>query len=857
MLFAASSEPKISTSIVGDTEVSVDDEKTAENALKTLVQSEKPRRVKVYLLEGDDWLDNGTGYCMGEVDMETQKAYFVVRNELDASDIILRLCLEGGIQYQRQQETLIVWTDLCGKDLALSFQENDGCADLCEFIVKVQQENISPLISLYYVLPAMSAGGDGPKEITELIAGPINYPPEYPSAGSLPAMLEVITQCCNSMYSRYKMLSFLVETHYFDKLFVLFHRLEAARDLTALHRLNDVVKVALYYNEPKIIEELVSLEQRMTGLAGVLEYDGTFPNFKACHREYLMDEARLKLVVEVPLPERQNEGSMDIFRKDFVLQYLKNVALPRSLEDLALHVLAGMIHANQMEIISFLNDPRANHNFLARLFDLYSVTLKAPVTQKHDGVRLIHQYVFVAKNNLSNQASDFFSALVRHGLLRLVKYALAAEDSTVRVLGIEILTAVIDQDVSLVNLPSNENKAVDELADDDENSHLHNTDPRPAHDEKHCHETSEAIKLNLMNDMALPLVLAKLLLTDTNAALKIQTYEAMKSLLCSTVFDVEYSGKEDLGDFSPDGTHEAYVKKYFESFYEHVAPLLFQTFTDLASDTNADISLAAEKKLQQDPVLFQHLCDLISFCCHEHESSICRAFFIKSRALDGIVRVLALNVHVTLKLGVLRCLKSLLLLDDHAFCRYVIERDLFKPFFTFFHTVTGENSLPNSLCLDLLEIIVKRSSLENFGCLAIHISQNYRAFLETKINYVSTGRDLLASAKKFKDRVKDSTVTSVDVDPDYYRDIQPSSPIAREENGYHRSAIELPLPHSGNPNTFSEDRDDGFVKRKREDVSESVSEKRNCLADREQISTNFQENTMEEDTSPRSMTIQP
>lgn len=98
-----------------------------------------PRRVKVYLLQGEDWLDNGTGYCVGEID--NGAPYFLVRNELDSEDVILKLFLEGSIQYQRQQETLIVWTDLSGKDLALSFKETEGCADLCEFIIKVQQES--------------------------------------------------------------------------------------------------------------------------------------------------------------------------------------------------------------------------------------------------------------------------------------------------------------------------------------------------------------------------------------------------------------------------------------------------------------------------------------------------------------------------------------------------------------------------------------------------------------------------------------------------------------------------------------------------------------------------------------------
>ncbi|GEQ68506.1 hypothetical protein JCM33374_g2174 [Metschnikowia sp. JCM 33374] len=803
---------------------------------------------------------------MGEIDAASRRPYFIVRNELDAEDVLLQSYLEGGIQYQRQQETLIVWTDLAGKDLALSFQENEGCADLCDFIVRVQQENLSPSISLYYVVTTMSpasASSDGPREITELIAGPIAYPPDTPTRDSLPEMLELMRSACNSMYLRYKVSAFLIDSHYFDRLFALFLRLEKSHDLEGLHCLNDIIKIALYFSEIRIVEELVSTEARVMGVVGILEYDRNFPDFKACHRDYLMDESRLKTVIDIPLPTCGPIDQMDIFRKDFVLQYLKNVVLPRNSEESALNLLSGMIHNNQIEIIDFLIDSSANDNFLQRLFDVYDPLSSASRTTKHDGVRLLHQYVFVAKTSPSNQSADFFNSLVNFGLLKMVKFALSEQESSLRVLGIEILTTVIDQDVSLVNLVSNENKEVDEL----ENIADHPKDSKDSKDSKEhedpeakeqIHEKSESIKLNLMNDMSLTLILGKLLLNDQNPALKIQTYEAIKNLLCSTVFDLDLANKEESNDFAGDderiNEHGMYVKRYFEAFYQQVAPTLFQTFIELATGSDSEI-LETQKKLQHDPILFQHLCDLISFCCHEHQSSIFRPFFTKSRALEGIVKILNLNVNVTLKLGVLRCFKSLILLDDHALCYYMIEHDLFEPFFKYFETVANENSLPNSSCLDLLEIIIRRSLNENFGCLAAHISQNYKAFLESKIEYVSTGRDLLASAKKFKERMKDITVTSVDVDQEYLRDPQPSSPISRDFNGFYQTEGQNECSQSYHDAIESLDQDDSFSKRKRENFPECASEKRTCKVERERMTTARQEdNPMEEEANPRGMT---
>ena len=59
-----------------------------------LTMGKTPRRVKVYLLKGEDWLDNGTGYCIGEIESETNKPYFIVRNEAESDNIILKSYLE-------------------------------------------------------------------------------------------------------------------------------------------------------------------------------------------------------------------------------------------------------------------------------------------------------------------------------------------------------------------------------------------------------------------------------------------------------------------------------------------------------------------------------------------------------------------------------------------------------------------------------------------------------------------------------------------------------------------------------------------------------------------------------------------
>lgn len=741
------------------------------------LKSKSPRRVKVYLLRGEDWLDNGTGYCMGQVDSELKKPYFIVRNELDSDDIILKSFLEGSIQYQRQQETLIVWTDLSGKDLALSFQENEGCADLCDFIARVQQGNLSPMISLYYVLSTMQeVNGDGPREITELVTGPITYPPLKPTKSSLDEVLESVNQGSNSQYTRSHISRFLIEEKYLQELFPIFQTAEKERDLRTLHQLSDIIKILLVYNESNLLEELLGSEQNVLGFVGILEYDREYPTFKACHREYLLDESKFKSVVEIPQSPQAANSDMSIFRHDFILNYLKNVVLARNLDDQALNILSSMIYNNQLEIINFLKDSKANSNLLPRLFALYDLNDEALLQKRRDGIKMLRQYVLVAKGQHSSQRPDFYSVLVKSGLFKMVKFALRDTESNTRVMGTELLVTIIEQDVSLVNSPTIDDQ-VDEL-DPPGREHSKETSTDDAY-----HENSESLGLNLESEMSLALVLGQLLLEDKNPGLKIQAYEAIKTLLCSASVSGDNSNGNEMMDDSELRNRESdpssNAKRYFAAFYEQVAPFLFRDFIDLASD-DAHRFTAAEKKVRSDPVLYQHLCDLISFCCREHEPSICRPFFFNNNVMKGILRILRSKLNITLKLGVMRCFKSIILLNDYPFCRHIIDNNLFKDYFDYFESVANENSLANSLCLDLLEIIIRRSLGKNYRQIAMHIYNVYKPFLETQIDYVSTGRDLVQAVESHVQLLNDPTATSVDAEQEIYAD-NPSSPICNEE----------------------------------------------------------------------------
>jgi hypothetical protein len=94
--------------------------------------------LQVYELIGSRWVDQGTAFCSGHYDEQLGEAALLARSENDFDTIILKTTIRPNDVYQRQQETLIVWTEPNGVDYALSFQDPEGCSEVWSFIMDVQ-----------------------------------------------------------------------------------------------------------------------------------------------------------------------------------------------------------------------------------------------------------------------------------------------------------------------------------------------------------------------------------------------------------------------------------------------------------------------------------------------------------------------------------------------------------------------------------------------------------------------------------------------------------------------------------------------------------------------------------------------
>jgi len=713
------------------------------------------RRVKVYLLE-DAWIDNGTGYCFGEI-ADDKTPYLIVRNELDQTDILLKAKIEGSITFQRQQDTLIVWTDLENHNIALSFQEKDGCLSLCDFIIKCHRSKFAPNISLVSVI---SNELDG--DITELITGPINYPPLEPTTDDLIEISNCFNENPNSSYQKQSISNFIKQHNYILKLINIFNESEQQRKIKNLHLLCNIFKTLILYNEGLIIEMILD-DDHIMGVIGILEYDPDFPQYKSNHRTFLKDETKFKEIL--PL---KDEHIKKLIKKTFKLQFLKDVVLARLLDDPTFNLISTLIHFNQVEIIEFLE----KGSFIDELFKLYQEEnvedSEDSVIRKREGIKLLHQFILIAKNLQPHQKTSFFKSLIKKGLFKTINFVMKDDSIEIRVIGTELIVTIIEHDVLLINGvlddeeeedgqegdEINDNETDDktnETDDDREEDYNEETDDfknengkgnffngdEYEQDEEIPPMTFKHREIVLSDDMTLFFILTHFLLEDNDPGLKIQAFEALKSLLdpVSNLSSSIMNNDDSIVD-------QLDTTKFFNAFYDKVAPILFKPLMDLTKKDEF-----TKNKNMDD--LFIYLCELINFC--SKDKSISRSFFLENHILLGITELIRPHHKLQLRLAAVRSIKSIIQLNDDYYTRYIISNNILEQVFKLFDETLGISNLTNSTVLDLLEMILigldKFDKRKNVKLLATYIVSNFKSSL-LSIDYVSCGQDLIKGVEQ-------------------------------------------------------------------------------------------------------------
>ncbi|RHZ74226.1 hypothetical protein CDV55_105636 [Aspergillus turcosus] len=390
------------------------------------------KRVKVYELRDNDWFDRGTGFCMGQILDDEPRIFVQSEDEPDRVLLETRITKDDGYQKQQGQPpsqpssyrvtTLIVWTEPNGTDMALSFQEAEGCAAIWNFVNNVQQH-----------LHSLAAADDALSDDLESYQSIMLPPPEL---GNLPEIDHIMRAASITQAGRDALSKFVIRDEYIPKLIPLVTVAEDLESLPDLHRLCNIMKSLILLNDNTIIETVVT-DDIILGVVGALEYDPEFPTHKANHRQYLADQSRYKEVVPIKDPIIRRK-----IRYTWRLQYLKDVVLARILDDPTFSVLNSLIFFNQVEIVNHI---QSNGPFLKELFSVFDPR-NTDLKRKDDAVQFLHQCAGIAKNLQAPARANLFANFINHGLFAVIAFAIKHLNPAMRTTGVDLLVALLDHD---------------------------------------------------------------------------------------------------------------------------------------------------------------------------------------------------------------------------------------------------------------------------------------------------------------------------------------------------------------------------------------------------------------------------
>ena len=391
------------------------------------------KRVKVYSLSDvGAWVDKGTGHVSVLHPAELQMTILVKAEDESASPAaaaavaaaassgsstsspsapssspltLLHHKIVDGQDYQRQGATIITWCELStGLDLALSFQDSDGCGQVWQLITALQASCDARLL-----VPEQRSSLE-PEEEAQL-----SLP--SPSVAALPdiaAKLSAMTPA-QKEYMAATLRDKAEQSGYVQQLFAL-HRdcelryeaallvldaapgndddagdgstsrerqqqqLEEAEEeragcLSALEQLFVIGKSLFLLNEAAAIEWLVS-EENMTDTVAMLEYEPAYsappsapaassspssssPPPAAARHDYHYHRRLLSNTSFLTFSSLSSDPALPAkIRQSYYLQYVKDVLLLRHLDDGALSTLSSMLFLNSVMLISRMNERR-------------------------------------------------------------------------------------------------------------------------------------------------------------------------------------------------------------------------------------------------------------------------------------------------------------------------------------------------------------------------------------------------------------------------------------------------------------------------------------------------------------------
>ncbi|CDO73840.1 hypothetical protein BN946_scf185015.g169 [Trametes cinnabarina] len=700
-------------------------------------ESHELKRVKVYELIGSRWVDQGTAFCFG--DFQDNEALLIARAEEDFNRIILSTTIRANDVYQRQQETLIVWTEPDGVDYALSFQDPEGCAEVWHFIEEVQRHMNASDMAL---TSSPLIGPDGPE--TSLTTANIIRSGRLPQPqmGIIGEIDTAIKALARTALVKERVCEYIQNEDYIKALIDVFNQAEDLESLPDLHALFSCMQTILLLNEHSLYEHILDDEIFM-GVVGILEYDPEFPNYKANYRDFLRETSRFHQPIVV-----RDEAIQRKIHHTYRLQFLKDVVLARAIDDSTFNVLNSSIIFNQIDIINYVQSDQLFLREIAGMFmddellALLGFPPKAPdtgkepdthrdsdtmdvdqtegksngsvqanghddlaankgfsqdeLTRRREVVFLIQQLCAMGKNVQLPARLQLFRVLVDRGIVFAVQWGLSQPETTeegrqmIAASG-EILTALLEYDINGVR-----GHVLKQLG---------------------TMEREKASGKNVRDKETVLILMCKVLVRSRDLAVQSLVGEALRQLLEMASNDPSEAPSIQLKLLQQRAKDDPGIEKFLDYFYKFCIDVLFKPLQDLPEYkdlTETSLALTREKTN-----LLLYLCDLLSNFTLQH--SFRSHFFVRMRCKIAIAE---LDVSSS---AAFRFFRTCMRLKNGNIFKHLMKHDVFKPILELTLRESKRDNLLSSTCLEFFDFMRR----ENLKDIINHCMTKHRDLVRT------------------------------------------------------------------------------------------------------------------------------
>lgn len=410
------------------------------------IKRDATNRVKLYVLcDQRIWEDRGTGH--------------VVTHQLSAEDgapsnagntmVLVRLegqnknMLESRIQmdtvYQKQQETLIVWSETDVMDLALSFQEKSGCEELWQKICEVQGRDPGDPDATF------DDGDDSDVGEMPSSASRLQLPPiEIGRLGELDALLHMHLTT-NS--AREKMTLAIENDNVVTKLCEVFRMCEDIEHTEGLRTFYSIVKNLFMLNRNTVIEMLLD-DNNIKDVIGMFEFDPAYKHPRK-HRDFVYKKAKFREVLNISCDELR-----DKIHRLYRAQYIQDACLPSLglFEENLLSTLSSHVFFCRVDIVTLLQkDKKAMSELFGQL-----ISEETDVIRRRDLALFLKEMISLSTSIPSNGPAatkeTFFKLqnMFNSEILDSLEPCFKSPDHETRAVMVDVLRTMVDANAQMI-----------------------------------------------------------------------------------------------------------------------------------------------------------------------------------------------------------------------------------------------------------------------------------------------------------------------------------------------------------------------------------------------------------------------